>query len=134
MLHPRSVELAMKYGIKIHVRSTFSEKLGTMVVKEEKKLEKEIVTGISVSDNEANVSLKGIPDKPGIAGEIFSLLSEANINVDMIVQNITDDGRYASLTFTVPVEDCSRSVVVLKNSKMKFKQIKFDKNICKVPL
>ena len=134
VLHPRSVELAMKYGIKIHVRSTFSEKLGTMVVKEEKKLEKEIVTGISVSDNEANVSLKGVPDKPGIAGEIFSLLSEANINVDMIVQNITDDGRYASLTFTVPVEDCSRSVVVLKNSKMKFKQIKFDKNICKVSI
>ncbi len=134
VLHPRSVELAMKYGIKIHVRSTFSEKLGTMVVKEEKKLEKEIVTGISVSDNEANVSLKGIPDKPGIAGEIFSLLSEANINVDMIVQNITDDGRYASLTFTVPVEDCSRSVIVLKNSKMKFKQIKFDKNICKVSI
>ena len=134
VLHPRSVELAMKYGIKIHVRSTFSENLGTMVVKEEKKLEKEIVTGISVSDNEANVSLKGIPDKPGIAGEIFSLLSEANINVDMIVQNITDDGRYASLTFTVPVEDCSRSVVVLKNSKMKFKQIKFDKNICKVSI
>jgi aspartate kinase len=134
VLHPRSVELAMKYGIKIHVRSTFSEKLGTMVVKEDKKLEKEIVTGISVSDNEANVSLKGIPDKPGIAGEIFSLLSEANINVDMIVQNITDDGRYASLTFTVPVEDCSKSVVVLKNSKMKFKQIKFDKNICKVSI
>ncbi len=134
VLHPRSVELAMKYGIKIHVRSTFSEKLGTMVVKEEKKLEKEIVTGISVSDNEANVSLKGIPDKPGIAGEIFSLLSEANINVDMIVQNITDDGRYASLTFTVPVEDCSRSVIVLKNSKIKFKQIKFDKNICKVSI
>ena len=134
VLHPRSVELAMKYGIKIHVRSTFSEKLGTMVVKEEKNLEKEIVTGISVSDNEANVSLKGIPDKPGIAGEIFSLLSEANINVDMIVQNITDDGRYASLTFTVPVEDCSKSVVVLKNSKMKFKQIKFDKNICKVSI
>ena len=134
VLHPRSVELAMKYGIKIHVRSTFSEKLGTMVVKEEKKLEREIVTGISVSDNEANVSLKGIPDKPGIAGEIFSLLSEANINVDMIVQNITDDGKYASLTFTVPVEDCSKSVVVLKNSKMKFKQIKFDKNICKVSI
>ncbi len=134
VLHPRSVELAMKYGIKIHVRSTFSEKLGTMVVKEEKKLEKEIVTGISVSDNEANVSLKGIPDKPGIAGEIFSLLSQANINVDMIVQNITDDGKYASLTFTVPVEDCSRSVVVLKNSKMKFQQIKFDKNICKVSI
>ena len=105
-----------------------------MVVKEEKKLEREIVTGISASDNEANISLKGIPDKPGIAGNIFALLSSENINVDMIVQNITDDGKYASLTFTVPVEDCSRSVNVLKASKIKFKQIKFDKNICKVSI
>ncbi len=134
VLHPRSVELAMKYGIKIHVRSSFTNKTGTMVVKEEKKLEKEVVTGISASDNEANISLKGIPDKPGIAGEIFALLSRANINVDMIVQNITDDGKYASLTFTVPVEDCSRSVRVLKDSKIKFKKIKFDKNICKVSI
>ena len=124
----------MKYGIKIHVRSSFTNKFGTMVVKEEKKLEKEVVTGISSSDNEANISLKGIPDKPGIAGEIFALLSRANINVDMIVQNITDDGKYASLTFTVPVEDCSRSVRVLKDSKIKFKKIKFDKNICKVSI
>ena len=62
------------------------------------------------------------------------LLSRANINVDMIVQNITDDGKYTSLTFTVPVEDCSKSVKVLKESKIKFKQIKFDKNICKVSI
>ena len=134
VLHPRSVELAMKYGIKIHVRSSFTSKTGTMVVKEEKKLEKEVVTGISASDYEANISLKGIPDKPGIAGNIFSLLSRANINVDMIVQNITDDGKYTSLTFTVPVEDCSKSVKVLKESRIKFKQIKFDKNICKVSI
>ena len=134
VLHPRSVELAMKYGIKIHVRSSFSKKNGTMVIKEEKKLEKEVVTGISSSDNEANISLKGIPDKPGIAGEIFALLASTNINVDMIVQNITDDGKYTSLTFTVPVEDCSRSVSALKKSKIKFKQIKFDKDICKVSI
>ena len=134
VLHPRSVELAMKYGIKIHVRSSFSNKNGTMVIKEEKKLEKEVVTGISASDNEANISLKGIPDRPGIAGKIFALLSSANINVDMIVQNITDDGKYTSLTFTVPVDDCSKSVNVLKTSKIRFKQIKSDKNICKVSI
>ena len=134
VLHPRSVELAMKYGIKIHVRSSFSNKNGTMVIKEEKKLEKEVVTGISASDNEANISLKGIPDRPGIAGKIFALLSSANINVDMIVQNITDDGKYTSLTFTVPVDDCSKSVNVLENSKIRFKQLKFDKNICKVSI
>ena len=91
----------MKYDIKIHVRSSFNKKLGSMVIKEENKLEREVVTGISASENEANISLKGIPDKPGVAGKIFSILAEANINVDMIVQNLTDDGKFASITFTV---------------------------------
>ena len=101
VLHPRSVELAMKYGIRVHVRSSFNKKLGTMVIKEENKIEKEVVTGITSSENEAKITLKGIPDKPGIAAKIFSTLASNNINVDMIVQNITDDGKFASLTFTV---------------------------------
>ncbi len=134
VLHPRSVELAMKYDIKIHVRSSFNKKLGSMVIKEENKLEREVVTGISASENEANISLKGIPDKPGVAGKIFSILAEANINVDMIVQNLTDDGKFASITFTVPIEDSDRAVNVLRNSKIKFKKISFDKNICKVSI
>ncbi len=134
VLHPRSVELAMKYDIKIHVRSSFNRKLGSMVVKEENKLEKEIVTGISASENDANISLKGIPDKPGVAGQIFSILSEADINVDMIVQNITDDGKFASITFTVPLDDCKRAVKVLRNSKIKFKKIFFDTKICKISI
>ena len=134
VLHPRSVELAMKYGIKIHVRSSFTKKFGTMVVKEEKTMEKEMVSGISSSDNEANITLKGIPDKPGIAAKIFGFLADLNINVDMIVQNITDDGKFASLTFTVPVEDCHKAVNKLKQSKINFKQVKFDKNICKISI
>ena len=134
VLHPRSVELAMKYDIKIHVRSSFKNKLGSMVVKEDKKLEKEIVTGITSSENDANISVKGIPDKPGVAGQIFSLLSDANINVDMIVQNITDDGKFASITFTVPVDDCKHALSVLKNSKIKFKKISSDKNISKISI
>ncbi len=134
VLHPRSVELAMKYDIKIHVRSSFKNKLGSMVVKEDKKLEKEIVTGITSSENDANISVKGIPDKPGVAGQIFSLLSDANINVDMIVQNITDDGKFASITFTVPVDDCKHALSVLKSSKIKFKKISSDKNISKISI
>ncbi len=134
VLHPRSVELAMKYDIKIHVRSSFNRKLGSMVVKEENKLEKEVVTGISASENDANISLKGIPDKPGVAGQIFSILSKADINVDMIVQNITDDGKFASITFTVPLDDCKRAVKVLRNSKIKFKKIFFDTKICKISI
>ena len=134
VLHPRSVELAMKYGIRIHVRSSFDKKLGTMVVKEENKIEKEVVTGITSSENEAKITLRGIPDKPGIAAKIFSTLASNNINVDMIVQNITDDGRFASLTFTVPVEDERKSLKELKSSDIKFKRIHSNSSICKISI
>ena len=134
VLHPRSVELAMKYGIKIHVRSSFKNKTGTMVVKEENKIEKEVVTGITSSESDAKITLKGIPDKPGIAAKIFGILANINVNVDMIVQNITDDGKYASLTFTVSIEDQNKAVKELKKSKIKFKNIHSDKSICKVSI
>ena len=134
VLHPRSVELAMKYGIRVHVRSSFVRKLGTMVVKEESKIEKEVVTGVTSSENEAKITLKGIPDKPGIAAKIFGILSNINVNVDMIVQNITDDGKFASLTFTVPLDDQTKAVKKLKNSNIKFKKIHTDKSICKISI
>ena len=134
VLHPRSVELAMKYGIRVHVRSSFNEKLGTMVVKEENKIEKEVVTGITSSENEAKITLKGIPDRPGIAAKIFSTLASNNINVDMIVQNITDDGKFASLTFTVPVEDERKSLKELRSSDIKFKNIHSNSSICKISI
>ncbi len=134
VLHPRSVELAMKYGIKIHVRSSFKKNIGTMVIKEENKIEKEVVTGITSSENDAKITLKGIPDKPGIAAEIFGILARINVNVDMIVQNITDDGKFASLTFTVPIEDQANAVNELKSSDIKFKNIHADKSICKISI
>ena len=134
VLHPRSVELAMKYGIKIHVRSSFKKKKGTMVVKEENKIEKEVVTGITSSENESKITLKGIPDKPGIAAKIFGTLAKANINVDMIVQNITDDGKFASLTFTVPIDDERKAMNELNRSKIKFKSIDSKNSLCKVSI
>ena len=134
VLHPRSVELAMKYGIKIHVRSSFNNSVGTIVLKEEKKLEKEVVTGLTSSENDAKITLKGIPDKPGVAATIFGLLSKSKINVDMIVQNITDDGKYASLTFTVPLDDEKKAVNDLKNSDIKFDKIHSDNNICRISI
>ena len=126
VLHPRSVELAMKYDIKIHVRSSFKNKLGSMVVKEDKKLEKEIVTGITSSENDANISVKGIPDKPGVAGQIFSLLSDANITVDMIVQNITDDGKFATLLLQSQsmIASSYQFLKIQKSNLKRFRQIK----------
>ena len=134
VLQPRSVELAMKYGIKVHVRSSFKEVKGTFVISEEDDLEKEIVTGISASDDEAKITLIGIHDTPGVASKIFSPLAEANINVDMIVQNITDDGKLTSLTFTTSNSECKKAVDRLKDSKIKFKDIHVDEKICKISI
>ena len=134
VLQPRSVELAMKYGIKIHVRSSFKEQIGTFVVKEEETMEKEVVTGISSSDEEAKITLIGIQDTPGVASKIFNPLAEANVNVDMIVQNITDDGKLTSLTFTVSNSECKKAVSALKQSKIKFGKIHIDEMICKVSI
>ena len=133
-IQPRSVELAMKYGIKIHVRSSFKEQIGTFVVKEEETMEKEVVTGISSSDEEAKITLIGIQDTPGVASKIFNPLAEANVNVDMIVQNITDDGKLTSLTFTVSNSECKKAVSALKQSKIKFGKIHIDEMICKVSI
>ena len=134
VLQPRSVELAMKYGIKVHVRSSFKEVKGTFVISEEDDLEKELVTGISASDDEAKITLIGIHDTPGVASKIFSPLAVANINVDMIVQNITDDGKLTSLTFTVSNSECKKAVDRLKDSKIKFKDIHVDEKICKISI
>ena len=134
VLEPRSVELAMKYDIKVHVRSSFNNKKGTIVLSEEKNLEKALVTGISSSDEEAKITLIGIQDTPGVANKIFSPLASANINVDMIVQNITDDGRLTSLTFTVANSECEKAVKKLKLSNIKFNKIHIDKKISKVSI
>ena len=132
VLEPRSVELAMKYDIKVHVRSSFNNKKGTIVLSEEENLEKALVTGISSSDEDAKITLIGIQDTPGVANKIFSPLASANINVDMIVQNITDDGRLTSLTFTVANSECEKAVKKLKLSNIKFNKIHIDKKISKV--
>ena len=124
----------MKYGIKIHVRSSFKEQIGTFVIKEEESMEKEVVSGISSSDDEAKITLIGIQDTPGVASRIFNPLAEANVNVDMIVQNITDDGKLASLTFTVSNSECNKAVSTLKKSKIKFSKIHIDEKICKVSI
>lgn len=134
VLHPRSVELAMKYDIKLHVRNSFSSRNGTFLMKEDKEMEKELVSGISSTESESKITLLGIPDTPGVASRIFSPLTESNINVDMIVQNITDDGKYTNLTFTVNNNESTKAVEALKRSKLNFKDIHVDKNICKLSI
>jgi aspartate kinase len=115
VLQIRSVELAKKYNVAIHVRSSFSDNNGTIVTKEDKEMEKVVVSGVTYNQNEAKITIIKVPDKPGIASKIFTPITEANINVDMIIQNTSTDG-YADLTFTVPKADFNKALGIVKKT------------------
>ena len=134
VLHTRSVELAMKNNLILQVLSSLTKKTGTFIVDEKKLIEKEIVSGVSFSKDESKVSISGILDKPGISAKIFSLMTEHNINVDMIVQNISQDGISANITFTVHNKDHDLTKSVLEKSKnlLNYKSFKSDKNVSKI--
>jgi aspartate kinase len=133
VLQIRSVEFGMKYGVPIHVRSSFNTNEGTWVVPEEKQMEDVLVSGVAVDKNEAKVTLIGVPDKPGIAAKIFRPLSDASIVVDMIIQNMSAEGR-TDLTFTVPRGDLKRAVDLVKQTLPELAEggIKTDDGIAKV--
>ena len=134
VLHTRSVELAMKNNLILQVLSSLTKKPGTLIVNKKKLIEKEIVSGVSYSKNESKITISGIPDKPGISARIFGLLAERNINVDMIVQNISQDGILANITFTVPDNEKELAVSVLENNnkKIKYASLSTNKNVSKI--
>lgn len=113
VLQTRSVEMAMKYRVNLQVLSSFEDIPGTLVCDEEDIVEKEIVSGIAYSRDEAKVTIQGVKDHPGIAAALFGPLAEANINVDMIVQNVSEQG-HTDVTFTVPRSDLTRALKVLE--------------------
>ena len=134
VLHTRSVELAMKNNLTLQVLSSITKKTGTFVVDENKLIEKEIVSGVSYSNNESKLTLSGIADKPGISATIFGLLANNNINVDMIVQNTSQDGVTANITFTVPNSEIHNTKKLLEDNQnlIDFKSIETDTNISKI--
>src|SRR5205807_2698049 len=126
VLQVRSVELAMVHNVRVFVRSSFdrpedidprAEPPGTLICAEEEIVEQQVVTGIAFSKDEAQISIRQIADKPGVAAAIFGPLADANINVDMIVQNVSADGLTTDLTFTVPAADYERAADVLAKAK-----------------
>ena len=136
VLQIRSVELGMKYGVKIHVRSSFSDVEGTWVVPEESAMEKVVVSGVTVAKDEAKITCEDLPDTSGVAGRLFAPLADANISVDMIVQNQAYDGT-TDLTFTVPKGDRKRTVEILKEKVPELvgkdaERVSYDDDICKV--
>ena len=135
VLHTRSVEFAKKHNVTIHVRSTFSQNSGTMVMKEDITMEKVLVSGVTYNRNEAKITVVRVPDKPGIASKIFTPISEANLNVDMIIQNVSEDG-FTDLTFTVPETDLKHALEVVSGvvSEIGAADVQFDKDIVKVSI
>jgi aspartate kinase len=117
VLQTRSVEMAMNHGVRVQVLSSFSNAPGTLVVDEEEIVEQEVVSGIAYSRDEAKITLLGVEDRPGVAAGIFGPLAEANINVDMIVQNISEDESSTDLTFTVTEADLVRAVEVVEKAR-----------------
>lgn len=134
VLQTRSVELAMKHGVRVCVLSSFENTPGTLVVDEDEIVEQAIVSGITYSRDEAKVTLTSVPDRPGVAARIFGPLSDAAINVDMIVQNVSVGGATTGLTFTVRKSDLDRAVKVLEGARddIGYGELIADPNVVKV--
>jgi len=135
VLQIRSVEFAKKYNVDVHVRSSFNDNLGTMVTKEDKEMEAVLVSGIAYAKDEVKVAVMQVPDKPGIAAQILSPLSDANISVDMIVQNVSEAG-FTDFTFTVPQADFKKALAITKETAeaISAKEVLTDENISKVSI
>jgi aspartate kinase len=117
VLQTRSVELAMKHRVRLQVLSSFEDLPGTLVVDEDEIMEQELVSGIAYSRDEAKITLRQVADRPGVAAGIFGPLAEASVNVDMIVQNISADGKTTDMTFTVARTDLERTVKILEEAR-----------------
>ena len=135
VLHPRSVELAKIYNVPIYVKSSFSEDRGTLVTREDKDMEKEVVSGVAYDKDQAKITVVHVPDEPGIAARLFTPLSEQNINVDMIIQNASSEG-YTDLTFTVSQKDIdeARRLLDVVAVDMGASRVDYDETISKISI
>ncbi len=135
VLQIRSVQFAKKYNVVVHVRSSFNNSEGTLVTKEDKDMESILVSGITYAKDETKIAVMRVPDKPGIAARLLSPLSEANITVDMIVQNVSEDG-YTDFTFTVTKGDFKKALMITKKvaDEIQAKDVLTDEGISKVSM
>jgi aspartate kinase len=134
VLQTRSVSMAMNHHVRVQVLSSFEDVPGSMLVEEEEVVERRLVTGITYSRDEARVTLFEVPNVPGIAAQIFGPLADAHINVDMIVQNITEDGKETDMTFTLPRTEAARAKGILEalKDKIGYRTLFLDTNVAKV--
>ncbi len=133
VLQTRSVELAMRYNMPLHLRSSFEPVAGTMVVQEDDSMERATISGVAYNRDEAKITIMGIPDQPGIAANVFGPVAGAGINVDVIVQNVSEQG-YTDITFTVPTGDYQQTMDIMRRlcKQMDARDVKGDDSVAKV--
>jgi len=135
VIQSSAVQTAMMYNIPLEVRSTFTKREGTKIFDQENLDYSKIVTGVAYSKDDAKLTLLGVEDKPGVAADIFEPLDKSQINVDMVIQNISSDGKTTDLTFTIKREDLNKTLEILKNNnKIKFKEISKNEKVSKVSI
>jgi aspartate kinase len=134
VLQTRSVEIAMNHGVRLRVLSSFEDKPGTLVVGEEEIMEQQVVSGIAYSRDEAKITLVRVADTPGVAAAIFGPLSDGSINVDMIVQSVSPDGKKTDMTFTVSRGDLERAVEIIKSNRavIRYEELLADGEVVKI--
>jgi len=135
VLHHRSVELAKTYGVPVYVRSSFSEDSGTLVTKEDEEMEQGVISGVAYDRDQAKVTVVHVPDRPGIAAQLFTPLSDHNIVVDMIIQNASSEG-FTDLTFTVSRKNIgeARRLLDVTAKDMGASRVEYDENIAKISI
>ncbi len=133
VMQSRSIEMAKKFGVIVHVRSSFSMAEGTIIQEEGEEMEDVLVRAVTVNKDEAKVTITGVPDKPGVAAKIFKKIAENNINIDMIIQNVSEKG-FTDLSFTVMKEELRKSLKVLEtlSKEIGCSGVKYDENMAKV--
>lgn len=135
VLQIRSVEFAMKYNVPLYVKSSFTEGGGTLVTMEDETMEQVLVTGVTLARDDSKISIRHVPDKPGIAASIFKPLADASIVVDMIIQNVSKEG-FTDITFTVPISDTKKAMEIVNKAAKSIdaEEITIDENISKVSI
>ena len=135
VMQPTSVQDAKLNRIEIKVKSSFVSKSGTLITNSRKAFSDQIITGISSTKNDAKITIVGVKDRPGVAASIFKPLSKNLINVDMVVQNISQNGKDTDLTFTIKSEDVTKTLrLIRQNNSISFKKLSFDKGVSKVSI
>ena len=135
VMQASAVQTAMMHEIPLHVKSTFTNRKGTEIINQENIDYKKVVTGVAYSKDDAKITLIGVEDKPGVAADIFEPLSKNDINVDMVIQNISADGKKTDLTFTIKRQDKDNAASLLEsNNKIKYETLQMNDKVSKISI